>query len=146
MTNPRRTTAALLAGAIGLAGSACGGSSKKPAATTTGTGAATSTTPTSNKSKRTPLSQTPATTQKFSGKGPKELGVVRIPTNSTLKWTDDGMPATRLFQIIPASVKVQSPVNSRAGSGSAPIKKGAYHGFLVNANGNDNWTLTIVPG
>jgi hypothetical protein len=66
--------------------------------------------------------------------------------DSTLEWTDAGAPATRIFQIIPASVKVQSPVNSRDASGRAPIKKGAYHGFLVNTNLYDKWTLKIVPG
>lgn len=149
MTLAHRTTAALLAGTLVLGASACGGGSKKKAATTTTDTTGTSTTATTTKSgkkKATPLSQTPAKTLNFSGNGPKEIGVppLRIPVNSTLKWTNDAPPAVRLFQVIPASPKVQSPVNSRAASGQAPIRKGAYHGFLVNADGK--WTLTIVPG
>jgi hypothetical protein len=149
MTLAHRTTAALLAGTLVLGASACGGGGSKKAATTTtattGT-STTSTTPKNGKKKATPLSQTPATTLKFSGTGPKEIGVppLRLPVNSTLKWTNDAPPAVRLFQVIPASPKVQSPVNSRAASGQARIGKGAYHGFLVNADGK--WTLTIVPG
>ena len=65
---------------------------------------------------------------------------MRIPKDSTIHWTNDGT----LFQIIPASVHVQSPVNSTDHSGEAPIKKGAYHGFLINAIGH--WTVQIVPG
>jgi hypothetical protein len=149
MTLAHRTTAALLAGTLVLGASACGGGSKKKAATTTTATTGTSTTATTTKSgkkKATPLSQTPAKTLNFSGSGPKEIGVppLRIPVNSILKWTNDAPPAVRLFQVIPASPKVQSPVNSRAASGQAPIRKGAYHGFLVNADGK--WTLTIVPG
>jgi hypothetical protein len=149
MTLAHRTTAALLAGTLVLGASACGGGSKKKAATTTTATTGTSTTATTTKSgkkKATPLSQTPAKTLNFSGNGPKEIGVppLRIPVNSTLKWTNDAPPAVRLFQVIPASPKVQSPVNSRAASGQAAIHKGAYHGFLVNADGK--WTLTIVPG
>jgi hypothetical protein len=157
MRYSRRKTAALLAGMVVLGLSACGGSSKKATTTTTTSAAgATSTTATtttrttttttttkSGKPKPTPLSQTPATTQTFSGSGPKELGVVRIPKNSTINWTNDAPAAVRIFQVIPASVKVQSPVNSRDASGSAQIHKGAYHGFLVNADGK--WTMTIVP-
>ncbi len=146
MTLAHRTTAALLAGTLVLGVSACGGGdSKKKVATTTSTTPAPTTTK-SGKKKATPLSQTPATTLSFSGTGPKEIGVppLRIPVNSTLKWTNDAPPAVRLFQIIPASPKVQSPVNSRGASGQAPIRKGAYHGFLVNADGK--WTLMIVPG
>ena len=161
MSYARRTTAALLTGTLVLVGTGCGGGgSKKQASTTTTTPTTTSTTPAtttpgSKKHKKKkkavtngppPLSQTPATTLSYSGTGPKELGTVRIPVDSTIEWTDAGMPATRLFQVIPASVKVQSPVNSRDASGSATIKKGAYHGFLVNTNLYDKWTLKIVPG
>jgi hypothetical protein len=159
MSYARRTTAALLTGTLVLVGTGCGGGgSKKQASATTTTPTTTSTTPTTttpgtkkHKKKAVtngppPLSQTPATTLSYSGTGTKELGVVRIPVDSTLEWTDAGAPATRLFQIIPASVKVQSPVNSRDASGQATIKKGAYHGFLVNTNLYDKWTLKIVPG
>jgi hypothetical protein len=161
MTHLRRTTVALLAGTLVLAGTACGGGSKhaKTSTSTTATGKTsttatgptsttatgkTSTTTASGANKPPPLSATPATELKYSGTGVKELGVVRIPKDSTIKWTDDAPAATRLFQIIPASVKVQSPVNSRDASGEAKIRKGAYHGFLVNAVGH--WTLDIVPG
>jgi hypothetical protein len=154
MRHAQRTTAALLAGTLALAMGACGGGSKKKATATTTT-ATTATTPATTKGAKKkkrkanappPLSQTPATTLSYSGTGTKELGVVRIPVDSTLEWTDAGAPATRIFQIIPASVKVLSPVNSRDASGRAPIKKGAYHGFLVNTNLYDKWTLKIVPG
>lgn len=153
-----RTTAALLTGTLALLGTGCGGGgSKKQTSATTTTPTTTSTTATTTTGKKKhhkkavtngppPLSQTPATTLSYSGTGTKELGTVRIPVDSTIEWTDAGAPATRLFQIIPASVKVQSPVNSREASGRATIKKGAYHGFLVNTNLYDKWTLKIVPG
>jgi hypothetical protein len=154
MTYSRRTTVALLAGTLALAGSGCGGGSKHAAKTDTSTtttdqtstaaNGKTSKTTTAAANKPPPLSATPAKELKYSGTGVKELGVVRIPKDSTIKWSDDAPPATRLFQIIPASVKVQSPVNSRDASGEAKIRKGAYHGFLVNATGH--WTLSIVPG
>jgi hypothetical protein len=79
----------------------------------------------------------------FSGTGVKDIGKpnpLRIPTNSTIEWTNDGA----IFQIIPASIHVQSPVNSTAHSGTASIRKGAYYGFLINAVGH--WTVKIVPG
>jgi hypothetical protein len=151
-----RITSAFLGGALVLALSGCGGGSKHATAsstTATTTTATTTTTPargkkskapkptksTSTTPKPPPLSQTPATTLKYSGMGVKELGVVRIPRDATIHWANDG----QLFQIIPASVHVQSPVNSTAHSGEAQIKKGAYHGFLVNAVGH--WTISIVP-
>jgi hypothetical protein len=157
MTQRPRITATLLGGVLALALTGCGGGSKKhaTATTTTTTTTATTTTATTHKTKTKPsktptststapksppLSQTPATTLKYSGTGVKELGVVRIPKDATIHWTNDG----QLFQIIPASVHVQSPVNSTDHSGEAPIKKGAYHGFLVNAVGH--WTIQIVPG
>ena len=108
------------------------GKSKDKASTTDTT--TTSTTP-----KPPPLSQTPARVLRYAGVGVLELGTVRIPKDSTITWTNDG----QLFQIIPASVKVQSPVNSMAHSGTAQIKKGAYHGFLINAVGH--WKVTITP-
>jgi hypothetical protein len=140
----------VLAGVLALSAGACGGSSSKHAAQagtttdgqTSSTTSSTATTPTGKK-KRPSLSATPAKTLSFSGTGVKEIGkpaALRIPTDSTLKWTNDGA----LFQIIPASIHVQSPVNSREHSGEAKLRKGAYHGFLVNAIGH--WTLTIVPG
>jgi hypothetical protein len=162
MTQRPRITAAFLGGALALALAGCGGgSSKHAAATATSTTATTTTATTPAKTKKKgkaaapapkpgtststtpkppPLSQTPATTLKYSGTGVKELGVVRIPKDSTIHWTNDG----QLFQIIPASIHVQSPVNSMAHSGEAPIGRGAYHGFLVNAVGH--WTISIVPG
>ena len=153
MLEPGRTTLATVIGVVGLTLSGCGGGSAKPvpAGTTTGAGTTaaggTGTTPApiaGKKPKRTSLAATPAKTLTYSGTGPKELGVVRIPVKSTLEWTNDAPAAVRLFQIIPASAKVQSPVNSRDAAGRALIAKGAYHGFLVNADGK--WTLKIVPG
>lgn len=170
MTQPRRMTVALLAAALALTAAGCGGSSKRKAAsttpttavattttgttttdTTTGNAGKTSTTAKGDKSthktsttdtntpKPPPLSQTPARVLRYAGMGVLELGTVRIPKDSTITWTNDG----QLFQIIPASVKVQSPVNSMAHSGTAQIKKGAYHGFLINAVGH--WKVTITP-
>jgi hypothetical protein len=148
MTHPRRTAVALLAGTMALGACGGGGGGKQAAKNTTST-AETVSTPAKGKaartsrSKRPSLASTPATTLKFSGTGPIDIGKpapLRIPTNSTIKWTNDGP----VFQIIPASIKVRSPVNSRAHSGEAKIGKGAYHGFLVNADGH--WTVTIVPG
>jgi hypothetical protein len=144
MTHSRRTTVALLAGTVVLAGSACGGGSKHAARTDTSTTATGPTATTkSGAPKPPPLSATPAKELKFSGNGVKELGVVRLPKDSTLKWTNVAPPERRLFSIIPASPLVKSPVNSHAASGEAKIGKGAYHGFLVNAFGQ--WTLDIVP-
>lgn len=146
MTHSRLAALALIAG---LAGGCGGGSSKHaPASTSTAdqssstatTQTTTDHTGTTPNAKRQSLAQAPASTLKFKGTGPKELGVVRITRDSTIKWTNDGP----LFQIIPASVHVQSPVNSRDHSGEAKIRKGAYHGFLINAAGN--WTVSIVPG
>ncbi|MGI8803293.1 MAG: hypothetical protein ACR2KV_14200 [Solirubrobacteraceae bacterium] len=159
--------AAVLAGTLVLLGVASvlagvwdGGGSKKTATTASTPNTATNpkTAPAAKPARvrtkngkpvRTPLSQTPATTLAFSGTGSKDIGKpepLRIPVDSTLQWTDAGAPATRIFQIIPASPKAISPVNSREASGSAPIKKGAYYGFLVNTNLYDKWTLKIVPG
>jgi hypothetical protein len=156
MTNQRRTAAAMLAGLFALGGTACGGSGKHSTATTTTTTTSGKTAPAAKssahkttkaaakpKSSYPPLSATPVRTLSFSGTGVKDIGKpapLRIPTNSTIEWTNTGA----LFQIIPASVHVQSPVNSTAHSGQAPIRKGAYYGFLVNAIGN--WTIKIVPG
>jgi hypothetical protein len=158
MINPRRLSATVLTGILVAALSACGGSKH----TSTSTTASTPTTPAkassgkaaktttakqkpaaSSKPTRTPLSQTPAKTLTFSGSGVKDIGKpdpLRIPSNSTIQWTNTGA----IFQIIPASVKVQSPVNSEAHSGTATIRKGAYYGFLINAIGN--WTVKITPG
>jgi len=164
MINSRQSTAALLAGALALAASGCGGKAKHPTPTTAAaTGTTTSSTtsiestgtaPTTpkpssppksatRKSNQPSLASTPAKTLSFSGTGVKEIGKpdpLRIPTASTIHWTNDGA----LFQIIPASAKVQSPVNSKAHSGTAPLGKGAYYGFLINAIGH--WTVKIVPG
>jgi hypothetical protein len=156
MTQPRRISAGLLTGLLILGLTACGGSSKKSASTTTTkTLTTTTTTPsgkkvvhkttttiTTPKSSRTSLAGTPAKTLSFSGSGVKDIGKpnpLRLPKNSTIEWTNDGA----IFQIIPASVKVQSPVNSKAHSGTATIRKGAYHGFLINAVGH--WTVKIIP-
>jgi len=165
MINSRHPTAALLAGALMLAVSGCGGKTKHATPTgaaSTGTTAATSggstatvsTTPKASspaktpksaggKSDKTSLANTPARTLSFSGTGVKEIGKptpLRIPKASTIHWTNDGA----LFQIIPASAHVQSPVNSTAHSGTAALGKGAYYGFLINAIGH--WTVKIVPG
>jgi hypothetical protein len=159
MTNPRRFSATVLTGILVVGVSACGGSSKHSSSSTT---ASTPTTATksssgkttktktstqkpaaSSKSRGTPLSQTPAKTLTFTGSGVKDIGKpspLRIPTDSTIQWTNTGA----IFQIIPASIHVQSPVNSTAHSGTATIRKGAYYGFLINAIGN--WTVKITPG
>lgn len=160
MRQARWMTFALLGATLALTPVGCGGSSThKTASTTTATTGTSETTATgkagTSKSKRRttgtgkrttsttpkspPLSQTPAQVLSYAGIGVLELGTVRLPKDSTIRWTNDG----QLFQIIPASVKVQSPVNSMAHSGTAQIKKGAYHGFLVNAVGH--WKLTITP-
>jgi hypothetical protein len=161
MTNPRRCSAVLLTGILALGGAACGGSSKHSSTTTTAstpkatpqpasgkstkakTPAPTPTPTSTPKSTRVPLSQTPAKTLTFKGSGVKDIGKpepLRIPTDSTIEWTNTGA----IFQIIPASIHVQSPVNSKAHSGTATIRKGAYYGFLINAIGN--WTVKIIPG
>jgi hypothetical protein len=161
MTNPRHLAAALLTGMLVLGGTACGGGAKHPSTTTTASTPSKAKQPASGKtsttkaaapktpkpaagpkSNRTPLSQTPAKTLTFSGSGVKDIGKpdpLRIPTDSTIQWTNTGA----IFQIIPASVHVQSPVNSEAHSGTATIRKGAYYGFLINAIGN--WTVKIIP-
>jgi hypothetical protein len=163
MIRSRHTAAALLAGVLALAASGCGGGSKHsntsttastttPATGATGTSTtakkprATKTTPApapaKPKSNRTSLADTPAKTLTFSGSGVKDIGKpdpLRLPQNSTIEWTNDGA----IFQIIPASVHVQSPVNSTAHSGTATIGKGAYYGFLINAVGH--WTVKITP-
>jgi hypothetical protein len=139
-----------------LGASACGGSSKHSSTGTTAskgttsaqgktstTGAKAAPKPHKPKSNATPLSQTAPKTLSFSGNGVKDIGKpspLRIPTDSTIQWTNTGA----IFQIIPASVKVQSPVNSKAHNGTAALKKGAYYGFLINAIGD--WTVKIVPG
>jgi hypothetical protein len=160
MTKPTHFSAALLTGLLVLGGTACGGGSKHSSTTTTTASTPTTTQPTSGKtattktapttpkpssppkSNQTPLSQTPAKTLTFTGSGVKDIGKpdpLRIPKDSTIQWTNTGA----IFQIIPASVKVQSPVNSKAHSGTATIKKGAYYVFLINAIGN--WTVKIIP-
>jgi hypothetical protein len=160
MTKQRHITAALLAGVVAVGGAACGGGSKHSSTTattastpqatttpgkTTTTGKSTPAKPkptSAPKSNQPPLSQTPAKTLTFTGSGVKDIGKpnpLRIPKDSTIQWTNTGA----IFQIIPASVKVQSPVNSKAHSGTATVKKGAYYGFLINAIGN--WTVKIIP-
>jgi hypothetical protein len=164
MTRRRHSSAALLVGALALAAGGCGGGGKHSNTSTTAstnrttaTGATaststtgttpkparpTKTTPNNPKSSQTPLADTPAKTLTFSGTGVKDIGKpdpLRLPANSTIEWTNDGT----IFQIIPASVHVQSPVNSRAHSGTASIRKGAYYGFLINAVGH--WTVKIIP-
>ncbi len=158
MINSRQSTVALLAGALTLAAAGCGGKSKQSMPTTTAANGTTSSTGTASstptgsgktakparpKSNRPSLADTPAKTLSFAGTGIKEIGKpdpLRIPTASTIHWTNDGA----IFQIIPASPKVLSPVNSTDHSGTAPLGKGAYHGFLINAVGH--WTVKIVPG
>ncbi len=156
MNNPRPIIATALAVLLVLGATACGGGKKSATTATVVTTTHTTTTPTRttgtptarstpkpSKSGAPPLSQTPAKTLSFSGSGIKDIGKpnpLRVPTDSTIRWTNTG----GIFQIIPASVHVQSPVNSTANSGTAPLKKGAYYGFLINAVGN--WTIKIVPG
>jgi hypothetical protein len=161
MTNPRPITATVLAGLLTLGLTACGGGSKHSSTSTTASTSPTkpagkssaaktkqATTSSSSSSSRPksnapPLSETPAKTLTFSGSGVKDIGKpnpLRIPTNSTIEWTNTGA----IFQIIPASIHVASPVNSTAHSGTATIRKGAYYGFLINAIGN--WTVKIIPG
>ncbi len=162
MINSRQSTVALLAGALTLAAAGCGGKSKHPPPTKTAANGTTSSTsaasgtasttpsgsgrapkPARPKSNKPSLADTPAKTLSFAGTGVKEIGKpdpLRIPTASTIHWTNDGA----IFQIIPASPKVQSPVNSTAHSGTAALGKGAYYGFLINAVGH--WTVKIVPG
>ena len=162
MINSRQSTVALLAGALTLAVGGCGGKTKHASPTTaaadgttstggqksTDTVATTPSTPgktpkSAPKSNKQSLADTPARTLSFSGTGVKEIGKpdpLRIPTASTIHWTNDGA----IFQIIPASPKVQSPVNSTGHSGTAALGKGAYYGFLINAVGH--WTVKIVPG
>jgi hypothetical protein len=162
MIKPRHSAAALLVGVLSLAASGCGGGGKhsntstsattattgtSPAAKTPATGktsttAKTTPAPAKPKSNQTPLADTAAKTLTFSGTGVKDIGKpdpLRLPKDSTIQWTNDGA----IFQIIPASVKVQSPVNSKAHSGTATIGKGAYYGFLINAVGH--WTVKIIP-
>jgi hypothetical protein len=163
MINSRQSTVALLAGALTLAVGGCGGKTKHASPTTAAANGTTSpggeksagtvaTTPSAPgktpkparpKSNKPSLADTPAKTLSFSGTGVKEIGKpdpLRIPTASTIHWTNDGA----IFQIIPASPKVQSPVNSTGHSGTAALGKGAYYGFLINAVGH--WTVKIVPG
>jgi hypothetical protein len=162
MTKSRQSAAALLVGVLTLAASGCGGGSKHSSTSTTATTETTATSPTATtpstaktpttpkatpapaktKSNKTSLADTPAKTLTFSGTGVKDIGKpdpLRLPANSTIQWTNDGA----IFQIIPASVRVQSPVNSKAHSGTATIRKGAYYGFLINAVGH--WTVKIIP-
>ena len=79
-----------------------------------------------------------AQTQRFSGNGGKNLGTIKVPTDSTLTWTCDG----DIF-----SVRGESSlgifVNSQAHSGDSAVAAGTYTGVLVNAIGN--WTITIAP-
>jgi hypothetical protein len=163
MNDPRHITVTLVAGLLTLGLAGCGGGSKHSSTATTAsttpakstgkqppakakTATKTASTSTSSgqvKSKEPPLSETPAKTLTFSGSGVKDIGKpnpLRIPTNSTIEWTNTGA----IFQIIPASIHVASPVNSTAHSGTATIRKGAYYGFLINAIGN--WTVKIIPG
>jgi hypothetical protein len=166
MIKARHTSAALLVGALALVAAGCGGGGKHSSTSTTastnqttstGTTArststtattpkpaspAKPTTPINPKASQTPLADTPAKTLTFSGTGVKDIGKpnpLRLPQNSTIEWTNDGA----IFQIIPASVHVQSPVNSKGHSGTATIRKGAYYGFLINAVGH--WTVKIIP-
>jgi hypothetical protein len=78
-------------------------------------------------------------TLSFSGDGRKNLGTVRVPERSTLRWTCD----CGRFQIF---VNGRGPfVNSQGRAGtSGKVPAGTYHNVVVKAIGN--WTITIRPG
>jgi hypothetical protein len=78
-----------------------------------------------------------ASTLSYSGNGSKTIGRIKIPQDSTLRWTNDG----DLFQIFDDSFGLF--VNSQAHSGDTDAPAGSYPGVMVNALGN--WTITITP-
>jgi len=88
---------------------------------------------------RPKASSTPDGVQTFSGNGGKNLGTIKVSTDSVLEWTSEGA----LFQIFSSSIDAPAPVNSQGGSGDTVLSKGDYDEFKVNALGN--WTIKIRP-
>lgn len=78
-----------------------------------------------------------ARTVRLSGNGGKYVGVIDIPADSTLRWTNDGS----LFQLFDKQI-IRLFVNSDAHSGETDAPRGHYRHVLVNAIGN--WTITIT--
>lgn len=81
-------------------------------------------------------SSSPKEVQIFAGNGAKNLGTVKIPTESLLEWTNDG----NVFQVLTAE---EVPVNSQGRRGDTVLDEGSYKKFQVNAVGN--WKVEIRP-
>lgn len=78
-----------------------------------------------------------SSSQTFNGNGARRLGTVKVATDSTLKWTNDGP----LISVLDDSMSLG--VNSQGHSGESAIAAGTYTNVMVNAMGN--WTISIVP-
>ncbi|HEX8065916.1 MAG TPA: hypothetical protein VF520_05270 [Thermoleophilaceae bacterium] len=75
--------------------------------------------------------------QSFSGNGGKNLGRVKVATDSVLRWTNDG----DVFQIFDDEGGLF--VNSQAHEGDTAVAAGTYTNVQINAIGN--WTIQIQP-
>lgn len=72
----------------------------------------------------------------FSGNGLKNLGTIRITSESVLKWTNDGDLMSVMTESDPFVL-----VNSQGASGDTVVNPGKYTDVQVNALGN--WTIKI---
>ena len=73
----------------------------------------------------------------FAGNGGKRIGTIRVPSDATLYWTNDG----GLFQIFAEPYGGGLDVNSQAASGDSAVAADTYTDVMVNAVGN--WTIRI---
>lgn len=85
------------------------------------------------KAKKKPAAQK---TLSFSGNGLKNLGTLKITSESILRWTNDGDLTTVMTDSDPLVL-----VNSQGRSGETVLNAGTYKNVQVNALGN--WTIKI---
>jgi hypothetical protein len=78
----------------------------------------------------------PSGGRSFSGRNGRSIGTLRVPSRSTIEWTNKGDVFTVLSER-------QIHVSSNKSSGRATLERGTYSEFRVAALGS--WTLRIVP-
>jgi hypothetical protein len=78
----------------------------------------------------------PKSGQTFSGRNGKTIGALKVPSKSTIEWTNKG----DVFTLLSAN---QIHVSSTKSSGKATLERGTYTQFRVAAIGK--WTLRIIP-
>jgi hypothetical protein len=130
----RNAGLALVLGAI----AGCGGSATTVTLTKTVTTAARTSAVTDTGA----ASNAPASSaSSFSGIGPKTLGTISIPLNSTLDWTCSGH-CGRFTVANDASDSNTIAVDAGGSSGSVPVVAGTYHQVRVTTSGH--WAVAIV--